>query len=150
MKEFLFCLVYWIVVYCSLSKIINRRCILVNFLYKNTDTEEKIFKITRVKKWKDRLPEFSQFKKNAFNKSKIKSHETQYLNLYKVELKKAISLHCIPLIFTIPLIIRGVKCFLINLAITIGFNYPFYLILKFNLSRIEKILKQHNKKLTLA
>ncbi len=150
MKEFLFCLVYWIVVYCSLSKIINRRCILVNFLYKSTAIEEKIFKTTRVKKWKDRLPEFSQFKKNAFNKSKIKSHETQYLNLYKVELKKAISLHCIPLVFTIPLIIRGVKYFFINLAITIGFNYPFYLILKFNLLRIEKILKQHDKKLTLA
>jgi len=105
-------------------------------------------RVFRVKSWKDRLPEISDFIKSTFPKKSVKEFGSEYIEKFLLESCRAEFAHwCIILSTVIFLFYGGSEAFACMLAVSVLLNIPFIIIQRYNRPRIILIMKHKGKKI---
>lgn len=101
-----------------------------------------------IRVWQPHLPEGADtFDKDGFTKSKIKSSDASYLELYVIETRKGEFAHYLPIAFIIVFIpFNPWWAVMINLAYICLINFPCGLSMRYNRHRIERILNRRKTK----
>lgn len=100
-------------------------------------------RVFRVKRWKDRLPEISDFIKSTFPKKSVKEFSSEYVEKFLLESCRAEFAHwCIIFSTLIFLFFGGLESFASMLAVSVLLNTPFIIIQRYNRPRIILIMKQ--------
>lgn len=153
MGSFVSFALYWFVVG-SFTALLNRmlpdRLIskYTNLIFR-WQAEPKFFeKRLRIKAWKDRMPEMSSYDKTVFDKSSLKSMNKEYLNRYMTELNKGLFAHSFPIIFLLPIAntVSNDMVVWINAVLLSIMHLPFLFILRYNQSRMTKLMAYVNRK----
>lgn len=112
--------------------------------------KEKFYeKILKIKKWKDKIPQFVI--KNGFSKKKIQNFNLEYLKkfiaeTYRAEIDHLVCCFSIPVLFLINNLKNIKLSYIISGLIILG-NLPCILIQRYNRFRIRRIcLKLKSKK----
>lgn len=129
--------IYWFFSFLLLSFILNRFSVInINFGY-----NQKLFKfLKKYNKYKNILPSVSKF-----NKKKIEHFNLNYLKLYLTEVNRALLMHTIIFLFSIPFIFINIIVFIVSNILLFIINLPFILILYYNQQNlIKKVRKYEN------
>lgn len=101
-------------------------------------------KLTRVKRWKDQLPEGSTFFKSSYDKSMLQDHTRKTIDKFYIETNRAELTHWITMLLTpIVLIFNPRWTYGIHIMYAILSNLPFIIIQRYNRPRFKKILKRY-------
>ena len=114
-----------------------------NFEDKGT-VYQKYFK---VKSWKDKMPEGSQFFTNSYNKRELKDNSPETINEFLVEVNRAEVTHW-GILFTLPIVLlfNPRWTYKIHSIYALSANIPFIIIQRYNRPRFEAIQRRHNIK----
>ena len=114
-----------------------------NFEDKGT-VYQKYFK---VKSWKDKMPEGSQFFTNTYNKRELKNNSPETINEFLVEVNRAEITHW-GILFTLPIVLlfNPRWTYKIHSIYALAANIPFIIIQRYNRPRFEAIQQRHNSK----
>lgn len=137
--------VFSIVITFLSTKIPEKLCFYKKWLYKERKWEKggNIYQdIFKVRKWKGRMPELSDFIKSIYPKKYIKEHDIENLLIYLAESCKAELTH-VAIILSSLLFHAWNGDFIANVIFIIAFilNVPYIIIQRYNRPRIINILK---------
>lgn len=118
---------------------------LKSFNYEERGTiYQKLFK---VKLWKDKVPEGSQFFTNTYNKRELKDNSPETIDAFLVEVNRAEITHW-GILFTLPivLLLNPRWTYKVHTIYALAANLPFIVIQRYNRPRFEAIQKKYNNK----
>lgn len=104
-------------------------------------------KLFNIKKWKDKLPELSDFIKKSFPKKKLPSFNMEYLKKYIVESYRSELCHWMIVISVVIFsswFNEDMENFIFILAVIL--NVPYIMIQRFNRPRIMNIMQKSEEK----
>lgn len=119
---------------------------LKSFLFEDKGTVyQKLFK---VKSWKDKVPEGSQFFTNTYNKRELKDNSPETIDAFLVEVNRAEITHW-GILFTLPIVLlfNPKWTYMIHTIYALATNIPFIIIQRYNRPRFEAIQQKYNHRL---
>lgn len=104
-------------------------------------------KLFKVKAWKDKMPEGSQFFSNTYNKRKLKDNSPETINEFIVEVNRAELTHW-GILLTLPVVLlfNPRWTYKIHTLYAFAANIPFIIIQRYNRPRFVALHKKHDAK----
>lgn len=102
-------------------------------------------RLFKVKAWKDRVPEGSQFFTNTYNKRELKDNSRETIDAFLVEVNRAEITHW-GILFTLPLVLlfNPRWAYKLHILYALLANIPFIIIQRYNRPRFEAIQRKYN------